>query len=502
MCLSLTHITFIRYYAPSLKLCPHLKFVSCNWKNVKEAANISRKIFATIDPSYTTISLDEASLDITNYLKQSFASENDASKGGNGMTYKTASPEYIQAKAESIVQKMREDIAKATNGLTISAGIAPNRMLAKIASDFNKPNGQYTIPADTEKIIKFMGKLSLRKIPGIGKVTQHIIKEVLGCEKVHEILEPEKMLRLYQLFTVDVANFLIKSSLGISNNKHDYSIKMGPSQKGISNERTFKEISTRQELYMMAESLSKSLSAQMKAKDLQGKTITLKLKTSNFEVKTRAITILNYTNEHKIIVKHVKKIIDKEMPIKLRLMGIRVANFKGKSEPIERNQKQLSTFFATKATKAIRSCNNSTNNNAVNKVKLDVINKNNNIPKDNMQSNTIKRTNRNDCSNVNSKIDNRSNNIKISSNINDLLVLKQKDNENSVICNKCNRRILLAELFEHEDYHVAKEIKRKSYHNYTFDNSNSSRNAKKKKTKHLKNGQQSIVTFFNHNRKT
>ena len=104
------------------------------------------------------MSLDEASLDITNYLKNSIASENDVSKGGNGMTYKTASPEYIQAKAESIVQKMREDIAKATNGLTISAGIAPNRMLAKIASDFNKPNGQYTIPADTEKIIKFMLK--------------------------------------------------------------------------------------------------------------------------------------------------------------------------------------------------------------------------------------------------------------------------------------------------------------------------------------------------------
>ena len=58
------------------KLCPNLKFVKCNWKNVKEAARISREIFATIDPNYTTMSLDEASLDITNYLKKVIANKN------------------------------------------------------------------------------------------------------------------------------------------------------------------------------------------------------------------------------------------------------------------------------------------------------------------------------------------------------------------------------------------------------------------------------------------
>ena len=240
---------------------------------------------------------------------------------------------------------MRSDISKATNGLTISAGIASNRMLAKIASDFNKPNGQYTIEADAQKIIDFMGKLSIRKIPFVGKVTEHIIKEVLSCEKVHELLEPEKMLRLYQLFTADVANFLVKSALGISRHKHDDSIKVGPSQKGISNERTFKELSATKDLHGMVDSLAVSLSEQMKAKNLKGKTITLKLKTSNFEVKTRATTIVSYTNEAETISKHVKKLLSKELPIRLRLMGIRVSNFMGKSEPVEKNQKQLSTFF-------------------------------------------------------------------------------------------------------------------------------------------------------------
>ena len=58
------------------KLCPHLKFVKCNWANVKEAAAVSRKIFAQIDPNYTTMSLDEASLDITDYMKSRIVSQN------------------------------------------------------------------------------------------------------------------------------------------------------------------------------------------------------------------------------------------------------------------------------------------------------------------------------------------------------------------------------------------------------------------------------------------
>ena len=72
-------------------------------------------------------------------------------------------PELLAKTGGGDRPKMRSDISKATNGLTISAGIASNRMLAKIASDFNKPNGQYTIEADSQKIIDFMGKLSIER---------------------------------------------------------------------------------------------------------------------------------------------------------------------------------------------------------------------------------------------------------------------------------------------------------------------------------------------------
>ena len=393
------------------KLCPHLKFVKCNWANVKEAAAVSRKIFAQIDPNYTTMSLDEASLDITDYMKSLIVSQNSKMNDGTVITYKNAPPGYLQRQAEDIVRKMRSDISKATNGLTISAGIASNRMLAKIASDFNKPNGQYTIEADAQKIIDFMGKLSIRKIPFVGKVTEHIIKEVLGCEKVHELLEPEKMLRLYQLFTADVANFLVKSALGISRHKHDDSIKVGPSQKGISNERTFKELSATNDLHGMVDSLAASLSEQMKAKNLKGKTITLKLKTSNFEVKTRATTIVSYTNEAETISKHVKKLLSKEMPIRLRLMGIRVANFRGKSEPVEKNQKQLSTFFK----RSDEGPSAAQNGKFLGPRKTTVVDP-----------------------------------------VKPLVTVDGTVDENFVTCPKCNQQIRMSELFEHEDYQLPK----------------------------------------------
>ena len=83
-------------------------------------------------------------------MKSLIVSQNSKMNDGTVITYKNAPPGYLQRQAEDIVRKMRSDISKATNGLTVSAGIASNRMLAKIASDFNKPNGQYTVEADAQ----------------------------------------------------------------------------------------------------------------------------------------------------------------------------------------------------------------------------------------------------------------------------------------------------------------------------------------------------------------
>lgn len=135
----------------AFKLCPHLTLVRGQMHKYKEASDIVFEIFHQYTPLVEGLSLDEAYLDVT-----------DCDLFYNSATW--------------IAQDIRKKIYEATGGLTASAGIAPNKMLAKIASDLNKPNGQYTIaPADIDQFIK---SVPVEKIHGVGKVTAKHMHEM------------------------------------------------------------------------------------------------------------------------------------------------------------------------------------------------------------------------------------------------------------------------------------------------------------------------------------
>ena len=89
--------------------------------------------------------------------------------------------------AATVVAQLRAQVEAATS-LTMSAGIAPNRMLAKICSDMNKPNGQYEMAFDRADITRFMRDLPVRKIPGFGRVTERCL-EGLGVERCGQVYE-------------------------------------------------------------------------------------------------------------------------------------------------------------------------------------------------------------------------------------------------------------------------------------------------------------------------
>ena len=125
------------------KKCPQLIFVPPRFSRYKEISNQIRKIFFEYTDLVEPLSLDEAYLDVT---------DSTACKGS----------------ATLIAQQIRADIYNAT-GLTASAGIAPIKFIAKIASDENKPNGQFVVLPD--EIDDFLAQLPLGKIPGVGKVT-------------------------------------------------------------------------------------------------------------------------------------------------------------------------------------------------------------------------------------------------------------------------------------------------------------------------------------------
>ncbi|XP_044877513.1 DNA polymerase kappa isoform X1 [Mauremys mutica] len=367
------------------KLCPHLTIVPLNFKRYEEVSKEVREILAEYDPSFMPIGLDEAYLNITEYLeerqnwpedKRSYfiKRENTAKNGKQDVTAPdelklnedahSSSPILFEDNtslteeqpvatshlyteeerdqelllnsvvfgtlAEEVVKEIRFRIEQKT-GLTASAGIAPNMMLAKMCSDQNKPNGQYRISPDRQSVMDFIKDLPIRKVPGIGKVTEKMLK-ALGILTCTELYQQRALLSL--LFSETSWHNFLDVSLGLGSTDLE---KYGE-RKSMSTERTFSEINTAEEQYSLCQELCRDLAQDLQKEGLKGKTVTLKLKNVNFEVKTRASTVLAAVSTEEEIFAVAKDMLRTEIdgvaphPLRLRLMGIRVSGFLNEEE--------------------------------------------------------------------------------------------------------------------------------------------------------------------------
>ncbi|XP_022896870.1 DNA polymerase kappa isoform X2 [Olea europaea var. sylvestris] len=302
----------------ALKLCPELIFVPTDFKKYTHYSDLTRKVFKKYDPNFLAASLDEAYLDITSICNE------------RSMT------------AGDVAEELRESIHKET-GLTCSAGVAPNHMLAKVCSDINKPNGQFVLPNDRMAVMTFISSLPIRKVGGIGKVTEHVLKDVYEITTCEGMLQKSSF--LCGLFSPTTADFFLSVGLGLGRTD----TPQATLRKSISNERTFSATKDKALLYKKLVDLAEMLSNDMKKEGLCGRTLTLKLKTSSFEVRTRAVTLPTYTCSSEDILKHSSKLLKAELPASVRLMGLRMSNFNegqngGSLDP---KQKTLSEFMVT-----------------------------------------------------------------------------------------------------------------------------------------------------------
>ncbi|KAI7738077.1 hypothetical protein M8C21_010289 [Ambrosia artemisiifolia] len=270
------------------KLCPELIFVPTDFKKYTHYSDLTRKVFQEYDPNFMAASLDEAYLDITSVCKERGISDAE------------------------LTEELRQNVYKAT-GLTCSAGVAPNRLLAKVCSDINKPNGQFLLPNDRAAIMTFISSLPIRKIGGIGKVTEQILKDVFEIKTCEDLLQKSSF--LCALFS--------PSSAGLGGTD----APQVRSRKSMSNERTFSATKDETFFHQKLVELSEMLSADMEKERLHGRTLTLKLKTASFEVKTRALTLQSYIQSSKDILKHASKLLKAELPVSLRLIGLRMSHF-------------------------------------------------------------------------------------------------------------------------------------------------------------------------------
>ncbi|XP_007439922.1 DNA polymerase kappa isoform X1 [Python bivittatus] len=377
------------------KLCPHLTIVPLNFKKYEEVSKEIREILAEYDPQFMPMGLDEAYLNITEYLeKRKHCSEgkikhfstykfglngkqntvtSDVSNLSEDMhscspvlfdndtlinkqTVQTSLPleeqqcqqsrvqlksVVLETSAEEVVEEIRFRIEQKT-GLTASAGIAPNMMLAKMCSDKNKPNGQYRIPPEREAVMDFMKNLAIRKVPGIGKVTEKMLKalEIVTCT---ELYKQRALISL--LFSETSCHNFLEISLGLGST----CLERDGERKSMSTERTFNEISA-SEQYTLCQELCSDLAQDLKKEGLKARTVTLKLKNVNFEVKTRANTVLSAVSTEEEIFAIAKDLLKAEMervapePLHLRLMGVRISSFLTEEEK-KYQQKSIVNFL-------------------------------------------------------------------------------------------------------------------------------------------------------------
>ncbi|NCT17702.1 MAG: DNA polymerase IV [Flavobacteriaceae bacterium CG_4_8_14_3_um_filter_34_10] len=275
------------------KLCPELIFVQPHFERYKEISQKIRKIFLEYTDLVEPLSLDEAYLDVT---------EN---KKGN-------------PSATLIAKEIRKRILEET-GLHASAGISINKFIAKIASDINKPNGQKTI--NPEEVISFLETLSIRKFFGVGKVTQEKMYN-LGIFTGKDLKE-KSLDYLVETFGKSGSHYY-----NVVRGIHTSEVKPNRIRKSLGAERTFsKNISS--EIFMMErlKDIADELERRLTKSKVAGKTVTLKIKYSDFTLQTRCKTLPYYIADKALILETVKELLFQEKTLNsVRLLGISLSN--------------------------------------------------------------------------------------------------------------------------------------------------------------------------------
>lgn len=274
------------------KLCSHGVYLKPDHQKYKQVSQQIRSIFADYTDLIEPLALDEAFLDVSNNERNS-----------------------IQIGRE-IKRRINRQVR-----LTASIGISYNKFLAKLASDFNKPNGFKIIsPQKAEKLLK---DLDVKDLWGVGPKTANKLKQY-NLTKIRDIVKADlsflidkfgkKGYRIYQL----------------AQGKDKRKVTPPKIPKSIGKERTFqKDIADKEVLTDHLQDLSSQVAQRVQQKDLYGRTVTLKLKDEDFTVFSRSKTVSDYLETKKKIYRISSKLLaDEVLKKKIRLIGVSLSNLK------------------------------------------------------------------------------------------------------------------------------------------------------------------------------
>lgn len=292
------------------KRCPELIFVKPRFDRYKEISKTIRTIFYDYTDLVEPLSLDEAYLDVTQNKK--------------GVS-----------SASLLAEQIRTRILNET-GLTASAGISINKFIAKVASDYNKPNGQKTV--EPEEVLVFLENLDIKKFYGVGKVTAEKMYQ-LGIFEGRDL--KQKSIEYLNKHFGKSGTYYYNVVRGI----HLSEVKPNRIQKSVAAERTFFDNIT-SEVFMLEklEHIAEELEKRLKKGEVSGKTVTLKLKYSDFTTQTRSKTLHYFIADKHLILDTAKELLFQEKPKNsVRLLGISLSNLNNIAKKKNRSmQKSMS----------------------------------------------------------------------------------------------------------------------------------------------------------------
>ncbi len=287
----------------AVRLCPEAVFVPPHHALY---AQVSQEIMATLrrfadrlEPS----GIEEGYLDITDRCGRDFL------------------------RAAEIAKEVKVAIRK-EHRLTCSVGVAPSKAVAKIASDFQKPNGLTVVPAD--HVVEFLAPIPVRKVYGVGPKTADRLKE-MGLETIADVQRSPR-------------EDLIETLGGFGEYLHDVAFgrdvgevvePTGPPES-ISTETTFeRDLQTYEEIWPELEDLAKALHAQLLDEHYAYRTVSLKAKYSDFEIHTRSRSLKVHTTDLDPILVLSQMMLKEALMSqrKVRLIGVRLSNLTERAAP-------------------------------------------------------------------------------------------------------------------------------------------------------------------------
>ncbi len=231
------------------KLCPHVVVIEPNFEKYRAVSAQIHQIFQQYTALIEPLSLDEAYLDVTENLKNI-------------------------PSATEVAAHIRADILAVT-GLTASAGVAPNKFLAKIASDWNKPDGLFVIKP--HQVLQFIQDLALSKIPGVGKVTQQRLHQ-LNLHSLGDLQKIDENILIHHFGKYGKQLYLYAQ--GIDHRP----VKAERERQQISKEITFDDDYTLSQCSQTWQPLTEQVWRSLNKKQLSARGVTVKLKLKNFQV--------------------------------------------------------------------------------------------------------------------------------------------------------------------------------------------------------------------------